>query len=544
MKIRNCLGWGLLQAVLFVAVGYGAEVDRRPGVSATVFFGAKQVSGSLTVLDTGSAKWLIDCGACYAEGDDVDRQAQADRRTATLPLAARSVAAVFVTHAHLDHIGRLPLLVQQGFSGPIYMTATTKELAPVMLGMQVKYERGRVREWAWSSYSAERAQTSQRPLTVHWRTGCEYRQKITPNNLQTAKASLAELIERLGPVELSTCKSCGADEVAAIMALCRPVPYGVAVDAAPGVRVTYFNAGHIPGAASILFAIDASGKTRRILFSGDLGNHLSTLSPGPPPAPDVDAVFVETTYGAVHREPAIDNEQAAFRRELGAVVSRGGVAWVPCYVLDRTQKILHQLRLAQQDGQLPLTVPIFCPSPTAQQITEIYRAHQRDGWFCDAIGGDVAALSPAALREGQSLPKNLPHPCVLITASGLTDRSSSAALLAELLPQEATGVFLVGYQDPAGPGGWLKEGGKSIQIHGQDIPVRAAVRSYQCFSAHADTGDLDKWLAPINRHAKVILVHGELAQIDARVAQLKQAGWQNVAAAVEGQVIYLASFEK
>ncbi len=521
-------------ALASVTLGRGGEVDRPVRVTATVFGGAKQVSGSLTVLDTGSAKWAIDCGAQYPEGDDEERQTQAERRSAGLPVAARSLDAVFVTHAHLDHIGRLPLLVQQGFSGPIYVTEATRELAPVMLEMEVRYDRGRVRDWVWSKESSERAQTSQRRLTVHWRTGCEYRQKIKPSNLQSASGSLAELTARLGDLEVSTCRSCVTDEVATVMALCRTVKYATPVEVARGTTVTFLEAGHIPGAASILWRIDVGGKPRRILFSGDVGSSLSGLVPALQPAPDVDAVFVETTYGAVRREPSANTERARFRQEVADVVKRGGVAWIPAFALDRTQKILHELRLAQQAGQLPTDVPILCPSPTARAITSLYRQHQHDGWFRDTVARDDAALQPAGLREGTRLPKRLPQPCVLITTSGMLDRASSADLTEALMPQASTAVFLVSYQDPASTGGWLKEGRKSIRVNGRDVVVRATVHSYSCFSAHADGSDLDQWLSQINRQAQVVLVHGEPAQIEARTSQMKAAGWKHVLAAEEG----------
>jgi metallo-beta-lactamase family protein len=534
-----CLG--VLLGLGAVANAHAGEIGRPTRATVSVFGAARQVSGSLTVLDTGSARWLIDCGAQYPEGDDDQRQAEADRRSATLPVDARDVAAVFVTHAHLDHIGRLPLLVQRGFSGPVYLTAATRELAPVMLDMQVRYDRGRVREWTWSKWSSERAQTSSRRLTLHWRTGCGYRQKINPGNLQTAQGSLADVTQRLQDIEVSTCRSCATDEVAAILALCRVMNYATPVDVAPGITATFLDAGHIPGSASILLRIDVRGTQRRLLFSGDLGNCDSGLIPGPKPAPGVDAVFVETTYGAVRRDPPAPTERARFRREVAEVVRRGGVAWIPAFALERTQKMLYELRLAQQEGLLPTDVPIFCPSPTAQEITALYRQHQRDGWFHEAIARDGSALSPPGLVEGSRLPKNLPRPCVLLTTSGMMDRASSADLTAQLVPQESTSVFLVSYQDPASTGGWLKEGRQSILVNGREIPVRATVSAYHCFSAHADGNDLDGWLTRVHRHAKVVLVHGEPERIDARVSQMQDAGWKNVVAAEEGRPISLES---
>ena len=194
--------YSIALALLFVATGRGGDNGRPTRVTVTVCGATDQVSGSLTVLDTGSAKWLVDCGAYFPEGDDDERQAHADSRSATLPVDARSIVAVFVTHAHLDHIGRIPLLVQQGFPGPIYVTEPTRVLVPVMLDMEIRYDRGRTRDWVWSKRSLERAQSSKGRLTLHWRAGCEYRQKINPSNLQTAQGTLAGLAGRFGGTEV------------------------------------------------------------------------------------------------------------------------------------------------------------------------------------------------------------------------------------------------------------------------------------------------------------------------------------------------------
>jgi metallo-beta-lactamase family protein len=255
---------------------------------------------------------MIDCGssAPEREGEKEDRPGPDAKQPAALPVDAASVAAVFLTHAHSDHVGRLPLLVEAGFRGPIYLTDATAELLPLMLRMQVRYDEARPRNWAWSKQAYERARSGERPVTVHWHADCPYRGAISRENLDLARLSLGELTARFArqdpAVDASLCRRCGEAEVASIVALCRRVGYDKPMEVAQDVSVTMLYAGHIPGSASVFFEVRVGEKKRRVLFSGDVGNDLSPLFAGPRPAPDVDAVFVETTYGPTLRDPSVN----------------------------------------------------------------------------------------------------------------------------------------------------------------------------------------------------------------------------------------------
>jgi metallo-beta-lactamase family protein len=576
-------GLGVVAVLLTLAMGCAHESAPAVGqiasspsrIVATVYGAAGEVGGSMSVLDTGNAGWMIDCGslAPEREGEKEKRPEPAVRQSAILPVDGRSIAAVFITHAHTDHVGRLPLLVEGGFHGPVYLTDATAELLPVMLRMQVRYDEGRPRSWTWSKQAYERARSGERPLTVHWHAGCPYRNAITQANLQSARLSFDALAARFEredrAVQATLCRRCTDEEVASIVALCRRVGYGHPTEVASGVSVTMLYAGHIPGSASVLFEVRVGDKKRRVLFSGDVGNELSPLFPGPQPAPDVDAAFIETTYGPTFRDPSVRDERAQFRRSVAAVVGRGGVAWIPVFALDRTQKILHELRLAQQEGTLSLRAPIYCTSSTAQEITAIYRQHRQDGWFRDLAAGDPSAWSPEGLRKSAGLPKNLPHPSVLLTTSGMLDNAWSRTLLSRLAPEKSATILLVGYQDPASPGGRLmkamglmREGTRDqassnrpaavasqdlsklpaapvLELDGRQIPVRAAVQYYRCFSAHGDAKDMDAWLSKIHRTAAVILVHGGTWELTSRSEQLAKQGWRDVRIAKPGEPIDL-----
>lgn len=559
------------------ALAVGGIKSPPSRVVATVYGAAGEVAGSMSVLDTGNARWMIDCGALAPEreGEKEKRPESAEPQTAAMPVEGRSIAAVFITHAHTDHVGRLPLLVEGGFRGPIYLTDATAELLPPMLRMQVRYDAGRARNWAWSEQAYERAQSGGRRLVVHWHAGCPYRKAIAQENLRSARLSLGGLAARFQrenqAVEASPCRRCTDEEVASIVALCRRVGYGKPMEVGPGISVTLRYAGHIPGSASVLFEVRVGDKTRRVLFSGDVGNDLSPLFSGPEPAPDADAVFIETTYGPTFRDPSVKQERAQFRRSVAAAVDRGHVAWIPVFALDRTQKILHELHVAQQEGTLSQRAPIYCTSPTALEITEIYRQHRQDGWFRDEVARDPAAWSPEGLRKSSGLPKNLPRPSVLLTTSGMLDNGTSRRLVSRLVPDTKAAILLVGYQDPESPGGMLmraaglmREGTRDqaslirpavavpsqrppkpppaavLELDGQRVPVGAAVQYFRCFSAHGDAKDMDAWLSRVHRSAAVILVHGGTWELTTRAEQLVKQGWRDVRIARTAKPIDLA----
>jgi len=499
----------------------------------TVHGAAGRVSGSLAVLDTGNGRWMIDCGSFYPEEDDShgDREERAARESAELPIEGPSISALVATHAHLDHIGRVPLLVDRGFSGPICLTRATAEIAGPMLEMQIRFDRGRVRTWTWSKSSRARSEAAGRSLYVHWRP-CPYRQGIAPDNLESVTCTSTELPERISgqrPVKPFLCQKCSQDEVGQIARRFRRVEYRTPTELAPGVRVTLVDAGHVPGSASALFEVELPAGTRRILFSGDLGNDLSALFGGPEPAPDAHVVVLESTYGTTRRDPAVRGHRAAFRQAVGEAVRAGGIVWIPAFAFDRTQKVLYELHLAQREGLLPEQLPIFCPSPTAAAITEIYRKNRQAGWFRDDVAADPLAFEPREIRK--TVPSSLPRPSILISPSDMTTAAWSEKLLERLLPEPSTWVLLVGYQDPFGEGGRLKAGAASLPIRGREIPVRAQVRSFDGFSGHGDAADLDRWLSDVPRTAKLILVHGGTGQLHARVAELNAAGRKAVAAA-------------
>jgi metallo-beta-lactamase family protein len=539
--------WMALTFCLRVPLSLNAAGPTK--LAATSFGAAGEVSGSLHVLDTGNGRWMIDCGAMAEKspagqpsaGATAD-EPQGPILAQSLPSGVEAVSAVFLTHAHADHLGRLPLLVDRGFAGPIYMTEATAALAVPMLRVLLRCDQGTVRHWTWPKQSREQAARDRKAVYVHWRN-CRRRQEIAPEAAEQATCSMQELGGRFGAPaarwKIALCSECLDEQIAAALRNVRPVKYAVATDAAPGVRVTFLDAGHIPGSASILFEVALGAKKRRVLFSGDLGNHLSPLRPAPRPAPEADAVFVEATYGPISRKAAVREQPAAFRHAVAESVARGGVAWIPCFALERTQRILYELHLAQREKLLPDRLPIYCPSPTAREVTDIYNVLRPRGWFSPAITADADAFAPQEMRFRTPPGKRLPRPSIIIHTGDPLVAPWMRRLLSTLLPEPSTSIVLVGYQTAGSAGELLLHGATKLDIDGQAIPVRAKVHCFSCFSGHADATEIDAWLSGVSKQATLVLVHGDREQILARAAQLRGQDRPQVMIAQPGETIGL-----
>jgi metallo-beta-lactamase family protein len=493
--------------------------------AVTVHGGAGEVSGSLSIVDAGPFRVMVDCGAYYPDGPGTaqERQERAASRNSELPADATECRFLVWTHAHLDHLGRTPLLVQRGFRGTILTTTGTAAIAPVMLEMQVRYDAERIRDWVWSEAAIRRNRTGS-TLTAHWRPDCKWAAKISPHNGRSFGGNLLQLEKHVARMQgtecdVSPCKVCGEIEVDAIMALVVAHPYEREVPLGDGVYARFTDAGHIPGSASLLLTMPSNLGQRRVLFSGDLGSAMSRVAPGPACGPAADLVVVESTYGDIVRAPELAGEFLRFRQDVARTVGAGGVAWIPAFALDRTQKILWELRTAQLDGTLDPQVPIYCPSPSGNEITAIYSAHRSDGWFSPAVANDPQAFSPFGLQE--QLPRGLPAgPAIVVSTSGMME-TAFAGQLAPLLENPRNGVFLVGYQDPFTPGGELKQGVRKVAIDGRFYQLAATVSDYGCFSGHADAADVVTWLASQAQGTRVLLVHGDPERLAARARMLE-----------------------
>ncbi|MCV2394653.1 MBL fold metallo-hydrolase [Actinotalea sp. M2MS4P-6] len=440
------------------------------------FLGAAgTVTGSKLLVDTGESRLLIDAG--LFQGPRELRR----RNWRPLPVPASSIDAVVLTHAHLDHSGYLPALVDQGFAGPIVTTRWTAELAAIVLRDSAHLQEEDAAFAAGHGYSRHAAP---RPL------------------YDTADA------ERCLP-------------------MFRPTALGDEVSPCAEVSVHLQSAGHILGSASAV----VTTRGRRFVVSGDLGRPSHPLLAAPPPPPAVDAIVVESTYG--DRRHAGD-DLAALADVVTRTIGRGGSVLIPAFAVDRTEVLLHALRRLGSEGRIP-RVPVFVDSPMALAALEVYRRALREQDPELAAGTDLEALDPGDLHEAhtasQSRGLDPPNrPSIIVSASGMATGGRVVHHLKHLLPDERNAVVLVGYQAEGTRGRSLEDGAAAIKMHGRYVPVRAEVVVLHGFSVHADAGEIVGWLAATPAPPDVVYVwHGEVRASRALARRVRdELGWHTV----------------
>lgn len=505
----------------------GQEPKPALPVTVAVHGAAGEVDGSLTVVRHGARTYLVDCGI-HLKADPARPGANAE-----LPADPAKLDGVFITHAHSDHMGRLPLLVRQGYRGPIHCTRTTELLMGQALPQAIGMDRGAVRLW---TYTAGRAGT--RSQVAHFSPACKSLQRVQPANRASFSGTLVALEERLSRGAFA-CRECSGIEARGILDLVKGHSYDERMPLPDGGAFTLLDAGHIPGSASILLELGG----RRLLFSGDLGHPLSPIQTAAAPAPPVDAVWVESTYGGQARKPEVAKEASEFVKAVAEGLKGGGIVWIPAYALDRTQKVLYLIRRAQALNQLPFETPVYVPSRTALSYTVLYEKEAEkpgaERWFRPEVY-KVGGLLPGKLES--KVPADLKGPCILVTTTFALDEPEDEEVVANRLGDPTTRLLLVGYSDPEATGGQLKKiaasgQGGEITVGERTVKIQPGqVRSFRFLSGHLDAGDLAAWLSRQDREkVKVTCVHGEPEGLAKNAESLRAAGFRNVAVAERGK---------
>ncbi|MDP2959676.1 MAG: MBL fold metallo-hydrolase [Longimicrobiales bacterium] len=422
------------------------------------FLGAAgTVTGSRHLLVADSKQILVDCGLFQG------LKALRLRNREALPFDVASLDAVVLTHAHLDHTGFLPVLVKNGYSGPIYCTAPTADLVPILLA-----DSGHLQEED-SRWAAKRG----------------YSRHESPEPLYTE------------------------EDARAVTPLLRPVPVGQDVDLG-GVRLRYSLAGHILGAASATLG----SREGTVLFSGDLGRPYDLLIPTPEPPQQADWLVMESTYGS--REHPTIHPVEALAMVLKRTARRGGVLMIPAFSVGRSQLVLYALSQVFAAGLAP-RVPVFLNSPMAIDVSELYLRHHEFHRLSEAE--TRAAFSVAEYTRTVEESKRLNQrngPMVLLAGAGMLTGGRILHHLAAFAPDSRNTVLLTGHQAEGTRGADLRAGKPSVKIHGKTVDVRAEVATLDGLSGHADQSELMDWAGAAPSAPRItFLVHGEPRESDA-----------------------------
>lgn len=443
-------------------------------MGALTFLGAAgTVTGSKFLVHGMVGSVLVDCG--LFQGLRELRQ----RNWEPIDLDVVGLDAVVISHAHLDHVGYLPALVRQGFTGRVLLTAATAELAEIVLRDSAKLMEEE------ASYAA----------------GHLYSKHRHPKPLY------------------------GAADVERVLPLFETVAFGQSVGVGPDIVVTLQPAGHILGSATVHLEVDGVGVT----FSGDLGRGEHPLLVAPTPPAASSAIVVESTYG--NRQHA-DDPAAALAAAITRTIDRGGSVVVPSFAVDRTEVILMALKRLMVSGAVP-RVPVYVDSPMALRALSVYRsaiATAESDIRPDLTAVDV--FDPGDLREARTAEEsarlNQPsEPCIIISASGMATGGRILHHLKAMLPDPRHTVVLVGFQAVGTRGRDLADGAAQVKMHGAYVPVRAEIVDLPGFSVHADADGLIEWLASAPEPPQVVyVVHGEPEASDALADRIRsQLGW-------------------
>lgn len=448
-------------------------------ITLTVHGAARTVTGSCYLIETDDRKFLVDCG--MFQGAKTLKELNYE----PFPFSPRDIDFVLLTHAHIDHSGLIPKLAKHGFDGPIYATGGTIDLLSCMLP-----DAGHIQEFEVENLNRRNARRGRAPVTPIY------------------TAADAEDCQRLF----------------------KPVGYDQWFEPADGIRVRFWNAGHILGSASIEIEI-AAGSTAprrlRLLFSGDIGPDAQTFHPAPDSPENLDYLICEATYGARKRERLTQEARLqALAKEVGTALENHGALIIPAFAVERTQELLSDLVELVDSRRIP-QVPIFLDSPLAIRATEVFLRHadtlENGAAFRKAMAMPFLRTSETAAESMQIERVEGNH--IVVAASGMCDAGRIRHHLKNHLWRQNSTVLLVGYQAQGTLGRILADGAKAVRIQGEEIKVKARIRETDIYSGHADGPALVEWArerSPVKR--AILFTHGEEEGLNAMHEALAALG--------------------
>ncbi len=461
------------------------------------FWGAAgEVTGSRHLLDVDGFKVLLDCGMFQGH------RADALKKNTDLGFDPKTLDAVILSHAHVDHCGALPVLTQRGFTGAIHCTEITQELTGLML--------------------LDSAHLQEHDAEFFNRLHAKEGKTITPLYVEA--------------------------DARAAMSLLKAHRFGEWVALSPKVRFRFLNAGHVIGSAMVELETTTALGRRTILFTGDLGRRHTLLMDSPEPPKTADYLLIESTYGdRVHE--TLQEIEPLMTEVVNRAIKEKGKILIPSFALERTQELLFVFDKMIRRNQIP-NIPVYVDSPMAVSITQIFDKHLDSESFSKEFKDYVCAEgNPFELKcvryvrtplESKKL-NDLPGPMVILSASGMLEGGRILHHLRNNIEKKTTTILIVGYQAEGTLGRKLQENAKSVNIFGVPHPVAARVETIHTFSAHADREDLMWFMGAITPEPRTIfLIHGEEKDRAALAAHLKEAGITRVAMPEHGATVELA----
>jgi metallo-beta-lactamase family protein len=430
------------------------------------FHGADlSVTGSCHLLECAGKRLLVDCGL-YQGGRELDVE-----NAAPFGFDAATIDYVLLTHAHLDHCGRLPLLVKRGFRGEIIATAATRELANIVM-----LDSGHLQE--------EEAEYQARKQNSHGKS--------------EARPALYDKLDAIKTLDYFG----------------RTASYGVALELSPGLRATFLDAGHILGSASIYVQIEEGERSVSVAFSGDLGNGGRPLLHDPVPPPRADVVVMETTYGdRLHKPlPASIDE---FYDAIADTFRRGGNVVIPTFALERAQDLLYCLHAGIESGRVSRSAQVFLDSPMAISATEIFKRHPEcyGPKTADLFRDGKDPFSLPGLHITQSVADSIginavKGGAIILAGSGMATGGRVRHHLRHNLSRTDSSIVIVGFAARGTLARQIVDGAKTVHLFGANLPVHARVYTINGFSAHADRDELLAWQQHVAA-PRTFLVHGD-----------------------------------
>ncbi len=439
---------------------------------------AREVTGSCHLVRVAGSTVALDFGMFQG------RRSDAHEKNMQIPFAVRELSAVVLSHAHIDHAGRLPMLARNAYDGPIFATPATHDLCAIMLA-----DSAHIQEKD-AAYLARRGRPVKPPLY----------------DLR----DVAKLMSRM------TC-----------------IPYDVPFDVAPGIRGTFVEAGHILGSASVVLDCTEGGVSRRLVFSADIGRWGLPIIRDPKPPAGADVVIMESTYGNRDHTP-VDQMPERLAQIIRDTAAKGGRVIIPAFAVGRTQELLYDLHRLTRDKAIP-EIPIVLDSPLAIAATTVFatnpNAYDRSEELVNAVDDlfDFDRLEFSRDAEASKALNTRRGPMIVIAASGMAEAGRILHHLQHGAPDPRNTILIVGFQAEHTLGRRIVERRPILKIYGEEVPLRARVEVLNGYSAHADRTELRRWVDAVRETSPntfpVHLVHGEPEAQDAFAATLRADGY-------------------